>query len=339
MKWRSAGQGHTLWQMSEDNGKTYVITEDEAGTRLDKWLAAAERLGSRSRALAAIDHGKIFAGGVEQTAADTGRRLVAGESIRIWIDRPGSSRRRYSERRKSDLHILYEDAALIVINKPAGLLTVPLPAQPDAPSLLEMVRAHLKSGRRSVPLVVHRIDRDTSGIVLFAKSVAAREKLKEQFEKRKAERTYLAVVHGTPEPETGIWRDRLVWDSDELVQRAAGGNERKAIEASCRYRVVEKLGAASLLEVNLITGKRNQIRFQASLHGHPVVGERIYFDRESGIREIPFARQALHAWRLKFDHPVEGHAMSLEARLPEDINALLERLRRRPKDPGTGLSG
>src|SRR5215470_11516561 len=184
--------------MSDQN---WLVSESEAGLRLDKWLAAAERLGSRSKALSAIERGKVFVDGAEQTVIDAARRLRQGETVRLWVDRPGSAERRYTERRASGLHLLYEDSSLLVINKPPGVLTVPLPSHPDEISLLEQARLHLRSQRKAEPLVVHRIDRDTSGLVIFAKTPEAQRGLRDQFERREAERVYLAVVYGHPKPE------------------------------------------------------------------------------------------------------------------------------------------
>ena len=130
--------------------------------------------------------------------------------------------------------------------------------------------------RRSARYVVHRIDRDTSGLVLFALSPAARDDLKAQFERRSPERIYLAVVNGHPEPESGTWRDKLVWDKERLVQKRAHLDEERAKDAEARYRVLEQFEWQSLIEVSLITGKRNQIRVQAGARGYPLVGERLY---------------------------------------------------------------
>src|SRR5262245_13601643 len=225
--------------------QTWRVSEEEAGGRLDKWLAAAERLGSRSKALSAIERGKVFINNIEQTTADAGRRMRAGENVRLWMDRPGSAERRYAERHDSGLHLLYEDSSLLVINKPAGLLTVPLPSQPDEPSLFDLIKHHLRSHKKSAPLVVHRIDRDTSGIVVFAKTPEAQRNLKDQFERRSAERVYLAVVYGYPKPEQGMWRDFLVWDQDNLRQRRAERRDRNAKEAVCRYRTLERFSGAA----------------------------------------------------------------------------------------------
>jgi 23S rRNA pseudouridine1911/1915/1917 synthase len=305
----------------------WEVSEAEAGLRLDKWLASADRLGSRSRALTAIERGKVFIDDLEQSSTDAARKLRAGETVRLWMDRPGSAQKRYYERHSSGLHLLYEDNYLLVINKPAGLLTVPLPAQPDEPSLLDQVKLHLRSKSKQQTLAVHRIDRDTSGIVLFAKTFDAQQKLKSQFEHHQAERVYLAVIHGHPKHESGTWKDLLVWDRDELKQHRATRQMGHAKEAICHYRVMEKFKDAALIEVRLVTGKQNQIRIQAGLRGHPLIGEKKYIYESSPPRKIPFGRQALHAHRLKFRHPIEGKEMSFETAPPHDFQALLRRLK------------
>jgi 23S rRNA pseudouridine1911/1915/1917 synthase len=311
--------------------QSWQVIESESGLRLDKWLAAAERLGSRSKALSAIERGKVFVNGVEQTVAGAARRMQTGETVRLWMDRPGSAERRYTERREAGLHLLYEDSSLLVINKPAGLLTVPLSSQPDEPSLLDKVKHHLRSHKKLEPLLVHRIDRDTSGVVIFAKTHEAQRKLKEQFEQRRAERVYLAVVYGHPKPESGTWRDFLAWNQDSLKQQLAERRDRNAKEAVCRYRTLEKFPGAALIEVSLVTGKRNQIRVQAGLRGHQMVGEKKYVYDPAPQPRIEFARQALHAHRLAFKHPMNQRPMNFEAQPPDDFQSLLETLRKRRK--------
>lgn len=313
--------------MNSIGDQQWQIKQDEAGTRLDKWLAAATRLGSRSRALAAIESGKVFVDDVEQTSSEAARQLQPGETVRLWMDRPGSSQRRYSERHASGLHLLYEDQSLIVIDKPPGLLTVPLPTQPDEPSLFDLVKIHLRSRGRRRPLVVHRIDRDTSGLVLFAKTVEAQQKLKAQFERREAKRTYLAVVYGHPLPESGTWRDLLVWDHEKLIQKRTTKRGARAKEAISNYRLVESFKQTSLIEVSLVTGKRNQIRIQAGLRGHTLIGEKKYVYGSPIHKPIEFKRQALHAFRLSFTHPVDGRRLAFEAEIPKDLLALIRRLK------------
>lgn len=234
--------------------------------------------------------------------------------------------RRPRDAQARDLAILYEDEAIVVVDKPAGLLTVPLPRREHAPSVASLIEARYRSHRARRPFAVHRIDRDTSGIVVFARNPRAQEALKRQFIAHEPERVYLAIVHGSPRPTTGTWRDRLVWDQQALIQKPAAASHPRAMEAISEYRVVESFQHASLLEVRLRTGKRNQIRIQAALHGHPLVGERQYVDR-TPPHPIECPRQALHAHRLAFRHPIDGRALSFESPLPHDLEGLLASLR------------
>ena len=305
----------------------WVVEAREAGFRLDKFLAQAERLASRGRASTALERGKVFVNDQDVSLADASRRLTIGDRVRVWMDRPGSAHWRSGRRpRAGALHIIYEDDTLVVVNKPAGLLTVPLPLRGDEPSVEDALVDHLRSGKRR-PLVVHRIDRDTSGLVVFAKRADARARLKEQFKRHEAERIYLAVVYGHPSPASGSWRDHLVWDQRSLIQKETRSRDPRAKEARSDYRVIETFADASLLEVRLVTGKRNQIRLQACLRGHTLVGERRYVDGPGELRPIAFARQALHAYRLTVKHPINGDAVRLEAPVPPDMADLIKRLR------------
>jgi 23S rRNA pseudouridine1911/1915/1917 synthase len=232
-------------------------------------------------------------------------------------------------RRTRDLDIIFEDDAVIAVNKPAGLLTVRLERNPGIPSVAQRLEERFRSHGKRRPFVVHRIDQDSSGLVVFAKNAAAQEALMDQFRRREPERVYLAVVRGHPEPATGIWRDRLVWDSKALVQKLARPGDADADEAVCEYRVVERLRDATLLEVRLRTGRRNQIRIQSAVRGHSLIGERRYITPGERPHAVRFGRQALHAWRLAFRHPTDGRPVELEAPLPSDFADLLARLRLR----------
>jgi 23S rRNA pseudouridine1911/1915/1917 synthase len=317
---------------------TWTIDADAAGTRLDKYLAGTGRLDSRGRAAAALERGKVFLNDLEVGPAQAGVRLAVGDRVRVWTDRPGSASRRHAAPSgrggvsADPLEILYEDRALLVVNKPAGVLTVPLPRKPDEESVYAQLLAYLRSRRRT-PHVVHRIDRDTSGLVVFAKDARTQQALKEQFIRREPERVYLAVVWGHPSPEEGTWRDHLAWDRSSLVQQKTDSRDPRAVEAVSRYRVVEPLTGASLIEVRLHTGKRNQIRIQAALRGHPLIGERQYVGPSAAGGGDGFPRQALHAWRLRFEHPAERRSLGFEAPLPPDMTRLLQALRR-PPAPG-----
>jgi 23S rRNA pseudouridine1911/1915/1917 synthase len=319
-------------------GTAWTVTSAEASLRLDKFLAAPGRLGSRGRVATALARGKVFLNETGVGPPQAALRLSVGDVVRVWMDRPGSARPRLEAFVDGDLRILHEDDDLVVVDKPPGLLTVPLDRRTAASSVFDLIERHWRSQQKRRPLVVHRIDRDTSGLVVFAVHARAQRALKEQFRRREPERVYLAVVSGVPRPAAGEWRDRLVWLEAALIQRGARTGDPRGVEAISAYRVVEAFGAAaSLLEVRLTTGKQNQIRVQAQLHGHPLVGERRYVDagEKDGHRgTISFPRQALHAYRLAFRHPADGRELRFEAPVPTDLVELLERLR--SKDKGQG---
>jgi 23S rRNA pseudouridine1911/1915/1917 synthase len=312
---------------SEQRGDAWTVAQDGVGVRLDKFLADDARLGSRARATVAIQRGKVFLNDREAAPDDAGIRLAAGDRVRVWVDRPGTSRAGFRPRKAGALEIVYEDAALLVVNKPAGLLVVPLPKRDGTPTVYDQVQHHLRPRGKRQPMIVHRIDRDTSGLVVFAKDAGAQERLKAQFRRREPERVYLAIVYGHPAPASGTWEDRLVWDQKSLIQKQTYASDPRGKEAISEYRVVERFDGTSLVEVRLVTGKRNQIRLQARLRGHTLVGEQRYIYGPQEIRTVDFPRQALHAWRLAFRHPDDGRELRFEAPLPADMEELIRRLR------------
>lgn len=306
----------------------WVVCAADAGVRLDKYLAAPGRLGSRSKAFAGLERGKVFLDGAEAGVAEAAMQLAEGQTVRVWMDRPGSAQARRPHTAIGDLLIVFEDDALLVVNKPAGLLSVPLERKADAPSVYEQIEDHFRPFGKRRPFVVHRIDQDTSGLVVFAKDARAQSQLQSQFKRREPRRIYLAVVYGHPEPAAGIWRNHLVWDEKALIQKETHPRDRAATEAISEYLVLESFRETALLEVRLQTGRRNQIRIQARLHGHPLVGEKRYTYGPEARRAIQFERHALHAHKLAFDHPAGGRPLAFSAPPPADFLALLERLRR-----------
>lgn len=315
-----------------------MVTDREVGRRLDVFLASPARLGSRGRASRALERGQVFLNDQEMHPGSASYRLAPGDRVRLWVDRPGSARvrNRPVAGRDGQLQIVYEDAELVVVNKPAGLLTVPLALRSDAPSVASLLKRHLRTRGKRTPLVVHRIDRDTSGLVVFATDAVVWRRLKEQFARREPERVYLAVVRGVPDPPVGSWRDVLVWDQRERAQRAAAGQDPRGRDSRCEYAVLERFPAAdaSLIRVALVTGRRNQIRVQAQLHGHPLLGERMY--AEVVENDITASRQALHAWRLAFRHPGSGERLCFEAPYSTDFESLLVHLRSVESRPNVG---
>jgi 23S rRNA pseudouridine1911/1915/1917 synthase len=241
------------------------------------------------------------------------------------LPRKSGQRRTKQHRRQPrfsrELALLYEDDAVVAVNKPAGLLAVPVEGS-DAPSALSLLAAASNSKQRRV-FVVHRIDRFTSGVLLFAKTREDREALIRQFLGHTPVREYLAVVRGHLAVRAGT----LVhyFRREGMFQELSTEKDRKASRAELRYSVERPLRDASLVRVNLVTGLQNQIRVQFSAVGHPVVGDRKYHLAEA--LESRIARVALHAARLQFIHPRSGENVSIDCELPADYQLLLQALR------------
>jgi len=219
-----------------------------------------------------------------------------------------------------ELAILYEDDAVVALNKPAGLPAVPVKGS-DIPSAWSLLSAELKP-RRQRAWVVHRIDRFTSGVLLFAKTQPDRDALVRQFLAHTPVRQYLAVVRG----HLGVNEGTLVhyFRREGMFQRLTTESGRHAARAELRYVVKPRLRAASLVRVTLVTGLQNQIRVQFSAIGHPVIGDRKYHQMEASERRI--ARVALHAAHLEFIHPRSGDSVSVDCELPPDFQSLLQAL-------------
>lgn len=230
-------------------------------------------------------------------------------------------RRQPPSRDAREVSILYEDEAVIALNKPAGLAAVPVKGT-GVQSALALLQEQMKAaGRRAY--VVHRIDRFTSGILLFAKTERDRHKLVEQFLAHTPVRQYLAVVRGHFADDSAklIHHFKLQGMHQKLVR----SNDKRAARAELTYKVEQRLREASLLRINLITGLQNQIRVQFSVIGHPVVGDRKYHPEEANEKRID--RVALHASSLEFKHPRTGKAVIIDCPPPEDFQTLVRKLK------------
>jgi 23S rRNA pseudouridine1911/1915/1917 synthase len=219
-----------------------------------------------------------------------------------------------------ELSVLYEDDAVVVLDKPAGLPAVPVKGS-YTPSALSLLSAKLKlKGQRA--FVVHRIDRFTSGVLLFAKTEPDRDTLVRQFLSHTPMRQYLAVVRG----RLGTREGTLVhyFRREGMFQKLRTESDPQAARAELRYFIDRPLLGASLVRVTLMTGLQNQIRVQFSAIGHPVIGDRKYHWAESSERRI--ARVALHAAHLQFIHPRSGESVSIDCELPPDFQSLLQAL-------------
>jgi RluA family pseudouridine synthase len=238
---------------------------------------------------------------------------------------PQEDRRR--PRFSHELSLLYEDDAVAVVDKPAGLLAVPIKGS-DTPSAWSLLAAKLELKRQRA-LIVHRIDRFSSGALLFAKTAPDRETLVRQFLDHTPVRRYLAVVRGRVRVEAST----LVhyFRREGMYQQLRSARDPKATRAELRYSVEHLFADASLVRVELVTGLQNQIRAQFSALGHPVIGDRKYHRKEAS--EPLIARVALHAAHLEFVHPRSGKTVSVDCKLPPDFQHLVRELSRSSRAP------
>jgi 23S rRNA pseudouridine1911/1915/1917 synthase len=235
-------------------------------------------------------------------------------------DRMATREDRRQPRFFEELSVLYEDDAVLALDKPAGLLAVPVKGL-DTPSALSLLAAGLKRKRQRA-LVVHRIDRFASGILLFAKTEPDRDALVRQFLAHTPVRRYLAVVRGRLRSEAG----RLVhyFRRQGMFQQVRTARDPQAARAELRYSVERVFADASLVRVELVTGLQNQIRAQFSAAGHPIIGDRKYHPGEAS--EPLIARVALHATHLQFVHPRLGKSVSIDCSPPSDFKNLVREL-------------
>jgi 23S rRNA pseudouridine1911/1915/1917 synthase len=302
----------------------------DAGQRLDRLIAAGATGLSRSRAKALIEEGRVRCGA--RTIMDPSYRVKPGERFEIVVPAATDA---VPQGQSIPLSVVYEDAHLIVIDKPAGLVVHPAPGNPDR-TLVNALIAHCGASLSGIggvrrPGIVHRLDKDTSGLMVAAKTDAAHRGLAEAFARHDIDRAYRALVWGVPSPREGriegpIGRHPI--DRKRMTVRKAGGKP-----ALTRYRVLRAFGtAASLVQCRLATGRTHQIRVHMASIGHPVIGDPVYGRTARKRRErLPesarsgvekFGRQALHAARLGFMHPITGESMAWEAADPLDFSTL-----------------
>jgi 23S rRNA pseudouridine1911/1915/1917 synthase len=303
----------------------------EDGTRLDRLLAQHLPQLSRSRLKALIVAGHVTADGV--TLSDPSHRVKPGQTFAITVP---DARPAKPQAQSIALDIVYEDSELIVVNKPAGMVIHPGPGNPDG-TLVNALIAHCGKSLSGIggelrPGIVHRLDKDTSGLIVAAKNDLTHRTLSAAFAAHDIERAYLAIVWGRPSPaagEIGGSIGRHPTNRKKMAVVARGGKA-----ALTRYRVLRPLGpAASLVECRLATGRTHQIRVHMAAIGHPVIGDPTYgrmtIARSSvlgeGTRQAvqDFHRQALHAYLLGFRHPSSHAAVRWEAEIPSDMRQLL----------------
>lgn len=310
---------------------TVRVAAAQAGGRLDKVLSEAAEALSRARIQALIKAGHVTCDGAK--VADPSRRVKPGETLELRVPPVAPAR---PAAQPIPLSVVHEDADLIVIDKPAGLVVHPAPGNPDR-TLVNALIAHCGDslsgiGGEARPGIVHRLDKDTSGLMLAAKNDEAHRHLARQFAEHSLERAYSAVVWGVPRERSGEISGNIGRDPRNRKRMAVV--ERGGKPAVTRFKVRRALGVhAALLECRLTTGRTHQIRVHLAALGHALVGDPLYGPGNkrklhAGAEEFVRAanelgRQALHAFLIGFSHPRSGERLRFESELPNDINRLL----------------
>ncbi|HLJ19683.1 MAG TPA: RluA family pseudouridine synthase [Stellaceae bacterium] len=312
-----------------------TVEAAERGERLDRLLA--RRFGdlSRTRLKNLVEAGRVSVDGA--TIKDPSLRVKPGQRCELAVPAPVADA---PEAQAMPLDIRYEDADLLVLEKPAGLVVHPAPGNPDR-TLVNALLAHCGESLAGIggvrrPGIVHRLDKDTSGLMVVAKTGRAHAALAADFAARRIERSYLAVTWGVPQPREGeiagaIGRNPANRKTMAVVSR--GGRS-----AITRYRVLRIFkDVAALVECRLMTGRTHQIRVHLAEHGNPLIGDPVY-GRSRGRRRAlaaplraaleSFPRQALHAASLGFKHPANGEWLQFQSNLPSDVKELIQILER-----------
>jgi len=296
------------------------VPADCAGMRFDQALARMFPEHSRSRLAALVKAGQVK---LDQAAVDAKRKVWGGERVSLALGPEARDATAAAE--AIELDIVYEDPALLVLNKPAGLVVHPGSGNWQGTLLNGLLHHHPPLAGIPRAGIVHRLDKDTSGLLAVAKTLEAQTDLVRQLQARTVTRQYLALVHGV------VARDGTV---EAPIGRHQTQRTRMAVSehgraARTHYRVLERFGRATLLECSLDTGRTHQIRVHMQSIGHPLVGDPVYrAGRGAAAGPLAsFKRQALHAYRLGLVHPASGVAMQWEAPVPEDLRTLLLSIR------------
>jgi len=313
------------------NGGQGIITArigaDAAGWRLDRALAAAVPTLSRERLKALISSGRVTGPG--GLVRDPAVKALSGDYA-VDVPAPAPA---HNEAQDIALDIVFEDEHLLVVDKPAGMVVHPAAGNFDGTlvnALLHHCAGRLSGiGGVARPGIVHRIDKDTSGLLVVAKTDRAHEGLAAQFARHSIDRRYRAIVAGRPVPAEGV--------VDAPLARSSANRQKMTIVESDRgkravthYRTIRPLRDAALVECRLETGRTHQVRVHMTSLGHPLLGDPVYGRIRQGLRdvlkELGFHRQALHAAELGFVHPVTGAALSFKSDIPSDMQELLSAL-------------
>ena len=296
---------------------------ESRGSRVDAWLASVSQL-SRSRIKSLIESGRVSINGV--VVPNPARLIKVGEEYCVEIPEVVET-----ETLPQDipLNILFEDELILVVNKPPGLVVHPAVGHPDG-TLVNAVLNHcpkmLAISGEVRPGIVHRLDQDTSGAMVVAKTDAAMQSLTDSFQNGRVHKTYQTIVHGLPDPREG--RIETLLGRHPAYRQKMAVVEHNGKTAVTTYKVVTEFEYECLLHVQIETGRTHQIRVHMKHIGCPVVGDAIYGKpKQDALMPVVPKRQMLHAWKLVLPHPATGEDMEFEAPPPKDFMAILKSLR------------
>ena len=310
----------------DGDGQTFLADTAQAGQRIDRFLSENLKLISRSRIQKLIGSRMVLVNGSDVSKH---YRLSRGDSIQVWglEEACGQSR---IDPEAIDLNIIYEDGHIAVISKEAGMVTHPASGN-TSHTLVNALLYHFRdlsklSGEERAG-IVHRLDKDTSGLLIAAKNEKVHYLLSDMFKDRAVKKTYIALAEGVFEEEKG--KIDLPIGRSRIDRRKMSISIDRGRSSVTRFEVVCQFRQASLLHVYPMTGRTHQIRVHLSYIDHPIIADRVYGSRHSErlAKRIGLGRQFLHAWRLEFIHPVTGKKMEFEDPLPEDLSLPLERLK------------
>jgi len=293
----------------------FTVSATDSGQRLDAVLGRVPELGSRSRGAELVRRGAVLVDGTRRAKSYL---VTAGQSVVVTIPEEEPSE---LVPEALDVTILFEDEWLLVVDKPAGMPVHPSPGHDSGTLVHALLGRGVAGGESYRPGVVHRLDKDTSGLLVVAKDAEAHRKLVALMRDRGVQRRYLALVHGAVVAEQGTVEAPVGRDPRRRKAMTIGGSA--AREARTHFHVLERFAEFTLLEVRLDTGRTHQIRVHLRGIGHPVAGDATYGWRDS----LGVGRQFLHSARLVLTHPMTGEGLDLQSPLPTDLAAALDSVR------------
>lgn len=301
--------------------KEYIVSQEEKGKRLDAYIPSVDLDITRTSAQRLIEDGNILVNGKN---AKVSYKIQENDKISVEIPKP-----KQIELKAQDIpiEIIYEDSDIIVVNKPKGMVVHPANGNPDG-TLVNAIMAICKDSLSGIggeirPGIVHRIDKDTSGLLIVAKNDNAHVKMSEQIKNHEVKKTYIALVRGVLKKNEATIDMPIGRSTSDRKKMAVNKNGKNAIT---HIKVLKRFDKYTLLQVNIETGRTHQIRVHLSHIGYPIVGDYTY---SNGKNEFDVVGQCLHAQKLEFKHPITQKDMCLEAELPQYFKDILDKLKNR----------